>query len=773
MSDDAKTLKMKNPEELLANPMDILKSNPFLLPAQLLALNPQLYAAQFAQLQAAQMLLAKQSLSSEEENGDSVASRKRGGDALETESKQKQSRSSSPKPGDFLHRPLDLSGSRSPDMKTQENFPPMMNPMMQAGLLNLFTQLRPPVSPPSPPGRAATSPWQAQWASRNSDSGTGPEDVFKCVWCKESYHSLDQLTKHMREAKHHNMPQYSLPGIRPGPPVSSPVRASMPMAAPTLPSPPRPERDVLRDQMPIPRKLVRGQDVWIGRADEQTRDILKCMGCGESFRTLDLLTKHMQATQHYKKVISHDQISTWKYPESPAAVSKSPVNSVLSCKVCDKGFSSLKDLSDHMVRNNHYAGAESKLPRAPPQPPSAQQSRDRKKSLPVKKLLELERARQEVAGNKSPVSAKEIMESGKLMCERCEEKIPIDIFIPHIQQCVGRPRFLKAPNMETGPSQSGNKESKVGSKSETKEGNSEGSSDSILGSLEQLVKGNFTATASSKILPPISSPAQSSPIAKFNITSLFPMASSASPPSSPGTSSHNSKPASPNNNNTNNILQTSLEKMLDSPIERLCSPHNGQDRQSQSPGTDKTGSSPRTDDEKHIPQVAGHTSPRDDGNSTEPVTKDAAHNASHNALAALQNFCNDQTKSSKPAVKETVVASSSSPMSDPGAILAFSWAVNQAGNSSDSAIKCPFCDTPFISKGAYRHHLSKIHFTKENIGNISTPNIPQVANLNSKSGVSSNRTPSPEAKDAEESLQSKYQKYSQLAKQLSCYDGTN
>merc|ERR1719219_2389016 len=27
--------------------------------------------------------------------------------------------------------------------------------------------------------------------------------------------------------------------------------------------------------------------------------------------------KHMQATQHYKKVISHDQISTWKYPESP------------------------------------------------------------------------------------------------------------------------------------------------------------------------------------------------------------------------------------------------------------------------------------------------------------------------------------------------------------------------------------------------------------------------------------------------------------------------
>ena len=90
------------------------------------------------------------------------------------------------------------------------------------------------------------------------------------------------------------------------------------------------------------------QDVWIGRAEQQTRDILKCMGCGASFRSLDLLTKHMQETQHYKKVISHDQISSWKYPEA-AASPKNHVNSVLTCKVCDKGFSSLKDLSDHMV----------------------------------------------------------------------------------------------------------------------------------------------------------------------------------------------------------------------------------------------------------------------------------------------------------------------------------------------------------------------------------------------------------------------------------------
>merc|ERR1719284_671197 len=104
----------------------------------------------------------------------------------------------------------------------------------------------------------------------------------------------------------------------------------MPLSSPTLSSPPRSaERDVLKEQLPIPRKLVRGQDVWIGRADQQTKDILKCMSCGESFRSLELLTKHMQETQHYKKVISHDQISAWKYPDAQQQPNKNHVNSVL------------------------------------------------------------------------------------------------------------------------------------------------------------------------------------------------------------------------------------------------------------------------------------------------------------------------------------------------------------------------------------------------------------------------------------------------------------
>ena len=383
--DDTKVLKMKSPEELLANPMDILKNSPFLLPAQLLALNPQLYAAQLAQLQAAQMMLVKQQAEGKEEEG---GRKRQAGEEGEDNgfNLAKQARSSSP-------QPMDLSGSKSPDtLKNESQFNPFNNPLMPAGLLSMMQMMqqqqqqghRPPISspsaspsPPSPRHHAPSSPWQAQWASKHQDSK--PEDVFKCVWCKESYSSLDLLTRHMKEAKHHSLPQY--PGLQAQrPPSSSPIRASAP-----LPSPPR--RDILREQTPLPRKLVRGQDVWIGRADEQTRDILKCMGCGASFRSLDLLTKHMQETQHYKKVISQDQISSWKYPEAQASP-KNHVNSVLTCKVCDKGFSSLKELSDHMVRNNHYNGDSkpSHGARGQPTAAQAQAAKERKKALPVKKV---------------------------------------------------------------------------------------------------------------------------------------------------------------------------------------------------------------------------------------------------------------------------------------------------------------------------------------------------------------------------------------------------
>ena len=106
---------------------------------------------------------------------------------------------------------------------------------------------------------------------------------------------------------------------------------------------------------------------------------------------------------------------------------------------------------------------------------------------------------------------------------------------------------------------------------------------------------------------------------------------------------------------------------------------------------------------------------------------------------------------------------------DPGAILAFSWACNQAV-VNDSLLKCPFCDTPFISKGAYRHHLSKMHFVKEGGGVMASPDVKHLKSPAGSGGVGNTPTSaSGSASDSkEENTQSKFQKYSQLAKQLSC-----
>ena len=189
--------------------MDLLK-NPFLLPgcmpASLLALNPQLMQAQLAQLQAAQMMLAKQ----QAQNG--AGFRKRSVDedeAAEVASRAKYPRSSSPIDGRTEptgESPLDLSGNKSPELKKElGSFNPNMLP---PHILSFFNQLKPPGSeglfparsPPSPPSPPSRPPWQHHWMGKAAEAAGGMEDIFRCVWCKESYHTLEALTSHMQEA---------------------------------------------------------------------------------------------------------------------------------------------------------------------------------------------------------------------------------------------------------------------------------------------------------------------------------------------------------------------------------------------------------------------------------------------------------------------------------------------------------------------------------------------------------------------------------------------
>ncbi|XP_016841872.1 protein tiptop isoform X2 [Nasonia vitripennis] len=348
------------------------------------------------------------------------------------------------------------------------------------------------------------SAWQSHWLNKGADQA---KDVLKCVWCKQSFPTLAAMTTHMKEAKHCgvNMP---VP-----PPSGGGMHSQQQHQPPMPPTPPQPHQSqtssaggggsggggngnstsnskqspselnlLIKETMPLPRKLVRGQDVWLGKGAEQTRQILKCMWCGQSFRSLAEMTSHMQQTQHYTNIISQEQIISWKSSDENkgggggggggggsggnsgggsgggggappsggsgphgasggpgAGATSSHVSAVLTCKVCDQAFTSLKELSNHMVKNSHYK--EHIMRSITESGGRRRQTREkRKKSLPVRKLLELERAQNEFKNGDAAAAALAHglgKHAGRITCEKCGEKIETTIFVEHIRQCIG------------------------------------------------------------------------------------------------------------------------------------------------------------------------------------------------------------------------------------------------------------------------------------------------------------------------------------------------
>ncbi|KAK4337279.1 hypothetical protein RND71_043277 [Anisodus tanguticus] len=237
-------------------------------------------------------------------------------------------------------------------------------------------------------GQGRANPWQTQWMNRSSEQN---RDVFTCVWCKMSFHSLDEMTQHMKIS-----PRCGMAGMQQANAVSvannssssvashqsdhknllsnlsnsnllnqnnsssnlnsskvksnSSTTVSHSLSSSTSSQFSNKEKEKSNSQ--VPRKLVRGQDVWLGRGAEQTRQILKCIWCQESFKTLDELSKHMHVTQHFMNIISPEQITSWKTPEEKTQ--QSQMNQVLACKVCDESFSSLKELSSHIQKTSHF-----------------------------------------------------------------------------------------------------------------------------------------------------------------------------------------------------------------------------------------------------------------------------------------------------------------------------------------------------------------------------------------------------------------------------------
>ncbi|XP_076373360.1 protein tiptop-like isoform X2 [Tachypleus tridentatus] len=273
--------------------------------------------------------------------------------------------------------------------------------------------------------------WQNQWISRNGEQN---KDVFTCVWCKKSFQSLAEMTIHMKHS-----PRCGMTSIQASVPFStimtSPVTTTATLKCSTSSIG---GNYLLKEHEPLPRKLVRGQDIWLGKGAEQTKEILKCMWCGQSFKTLADMTTHMRVTQHYINIISQEQLISWRTPEDQVT-SQPHLNAVLTCNVCDQTFGSLKELSYHMVKNAHYK--EHILRSITEGGGRRRHTKERrKKSLPVRKLLELERIELNKLNHvkyeeKTSSASKVESPQGRVSCEECGEKVDATEFVFHIKSC--------------------------------------------------------------------------------------------------------------------------------------------------------------------------------------------------------------------------------------------------------------------------------------------------------------------------------------------------
>lgn len=770
----------------------------------------------------------------------------------------------------------------------------------------------------APNAAARHSAWQSHWLNKGADQ---TKDVLKCVWCKKSFNSLADLTVHMKEAKHCGV------NVPVPPPTGAPLPPSLhpPSSSPSTPShnsssssgSSKPSQNdlnmLIKENMPIPRKLVRGQDVWLGKGAEQTRQILKCMWCAESFRSLAEMTSHMQRTQHYTNIISQEQIISWKSSDDgskgtnssgpggannavpPTTGTSSHVSAVLTCKVCDQAFSSLKELSNHMVKNSHYK--EHIMRSITESGGRRRQTREkRKKSLPVRKLLELERAQHEFKngeGNGVPMG-KPIRDFGsgsRITCEKCGDKIETAVFVEHIRQCIGAPmsnsqrNFLKSallsnniippdvPGHVTPTGRDGRKSineelpspgsghhrspSSVNDSSPSSKdpnaSNDKSSSPSVLNAIEQLIEKSFDTrsrhTASgmpggathapigSSILKrlgidesvdytkPLVDPQTMNMLRNYHhqqgygrrersgsesssmserggsrVESLTPDRKldtyHMTPRTTPDTRGSQT-PASEDRPSEVRIKREVEEEERENGVDLSSQPVRVKTevdeeeepprpsstaeedvkpvvakRESEgpspaasprSPASDRSGNTPGAE-RKPASSLGALSSMFDNlaggGSSSEPSS--SRRGGSH-PLAALQKLC-DKTETNP----SRAPAPAPSPAGPPS-ILTFSWACNDAV-VTDSIMKCALCDTPFISKGAYRHHLSKMHFVKD--GALPEP-VPLKAGgaspapHKSSSSAASPQDPRSPSQSFDESPHSKFLKYTELAKQLS------
>ncbi|KAH8356953.1 hypothetical protein KR200_007454 [Drosophila serrata] len=729
------------------------------------------------------------------------------------------------------------------------------------------------------------SAWQSHWLNKGADAA---KDVFKCVWCKQSFATLASLTTHMKETQHCGVqipsPSSSSGGVSASaapPPSRIPANSASNSACSSSSSSTSSSSNsskselnmLIKETMPLPRKLVRGQDVWLGKGAEQTRQILKCMWCGQSFRSLAEMTSHMQETQHYTNIISQEQIISWKSgdererpsngagsaagvaapstgpPSSSSSGTAASVSAVLTCKVCDQAFGTLKELSTHMAQQSHYKESPSSSV-SPPAPGSGnskkgRQNRNekRKKSLPVRKLLELERSGSNSSLDSALKPLRDFAAATKITCEKCGSKIETALFVEHIRKCLGESIPIPPRRSNQGLDRLPSPSSGLGGEKPP----------SVLNALEQLIEKSFESRGGRTMTPggysEAGTPLGASILKRLGIddssdytkplmdaqaihllrssygsrdrsasesssasrveSSYTPDRQQATPRRTPDTPAAPPPPPPPTIKAEPVETDPSVcedREVSSSPRQQIhVKKEFSMEANPESPGTQtpKAGadsgsllalnsmfdqlSGVETNNNNNN---TGHYNNNNPSNNNISTKKPKAH-----PLAALQKLCDttDPPASNTRSGTSSGSASASAgiPSTNGNDLVAFSWACNEAvlsassggGSGGDSSIiKCSFCDTPFGSKGAYRHHLSKVHFVKD--AGEESPRLKSPAAQSPKSVPmaspkrSASRSPatqsglqqpalSPTINPYDESPQSKFLKYTELAKQLS------
>ena len=282
-------------------------------------------------------------------------------------------------------------------------------------------ELRPVRSPTPPPRKQPPKPHSAHTPICKTEpvvpqtEGTKLTN-FGCS-CQKSYSSLYELSLHIQETGH------------------------------------TPNTGKTNNYMEYP-KLVRGQDMWLNQGSEQTRQILRCMQCGESFKSLPELTVHMMQTRHYTNIVNFEGMR--KVHRCSAYCEKcNEEESVFKCKVCQETFTDMEGLANHMVLSGHHKkqvlkNANAHMPETPPHKPKssspcpASTTTGTKRSIStptVASLLEYKRKFAKTSEDDKPYSDEsdgdtEDSDSSKIQCENCLEKIETPIFVEHVRACV-------------------------------------------------------------------------------------------------------------------------------------------------------------------------------------------------------------------------------------------------------------------------------------------------------------------------------------------------